>query len=489
MLHPIAPASRRGGSIAMDGPLPELPPPAPFPPAAPALPACRLVRLIGKPPLDWTVDDMAGVCGDLGIRLVSLKHVGEDGWLKTLDFAPRDSRHLREVLSYGERADGSSLFGGFGVPVTSSDMVLRPRLATAFVDPFAAHPTLVVLCGHVGQDGLPLPESPDTILRHAQRRLEAETGVELHALGEVEFFLGKRPDESDVYGAAERGYHASAPAVFGEPLRRRALVLLSEIGVPVKYGHSEVGYIQAEEGDGRIWEQHEIELALQPLPLAAESVAITQWLLRNLAHQAGLRCSFEPILRRGHAGTGMHVHLSPVVDGVHQRVATAEGRLLAPATWLIGGLVSCAPALMAFGNRTGSSFLRLSQAKEAPCAVNWGRANRRALVRLPIVATDEVGRSLSPETVEFRLPDGSAHVHLLLAAIAQATTFGRRLEELDALLARTAAQPSEPGPGPSVPRTFGEVASALVAQRALLEAGGVFPAHVVERIAASLREQ
>jgi glutamine synthetase len=140
------------------------------------LPAGRLARLIGREPEEWTVDDLAGVVGILGIRLVSLMHVGGDGWLKTLDFAPRDVAHLREVLSYGERADGSSLFGAMGVPVTASDVVLRPRLSTAFVDPFATYPTLVVFCGHFGRTGAPLPESPDTIVRLAHDRLLAETG-------------------------------------------------------------------------------------------------------------------------------------------------------------------------------------------------------------------------------------------------------------------------------------------------------------------------
>ena len=120
----------------------------------------------------------------------------------------------------------------------------------------------------------------------------------MQALGEVEFFLGSRPEETDIYGATERGYHASSPFVFGEPLRRRAMVMLAEIGIPVKYGHSEVGYIPADEVDERIWEQHEIELALLPMPQAADAVLIAQWLLRNLAHKAGWRCSFDPILRQ-----------------------------------------------------------------------------------------------------------------------------------------------------------------------------------------------
>lgn len=456
------------------------------PDSAPTLPASLIARCLEKEPEHWTVYDLVDVFVRMRLRVVSLLHVGGDGWLKTLDFAPADATHLREILSVGERADGSSLFGVMGVPVTASDVVLRPRLSTAFVDPLAQQPTLAVVCGHYGRDGLPLPESPDTLVRRAFQRLQDEAGVELHALGELEFFLGKRPDESDIYGATERGYHSSAPFVFGETLRRRALVLLAEMGIPVKYGHSEVGYIQADDEDGRIWEQHEIELGLQPLPAAADSVVITQWLLRNLAQQAGLRCSFDPILREGHAGSGMHFHLSPVMDGAHQPTAGADGALRETAKWLIGGLVRYANGLMAFGNRSPSSFVRLTQAKEAPSAITWGRHNRKALIRLPITPTDEDGASVGPETVEFRLPDGSAHPHLLLAGVAQAMVAGRSMDGLDDLIAATSVQMPRPEGAVPVPRTFAEVARALREEREMLEAGGVFPAHVVDRIAETL---
>jgi glutamine synthetase len=451
-------------------------------------PSCRLARMIGKPSAGWSVDDLVGIVGRLGIRVVSLMHVGGDGWLKTLDFVPGDEAHLREVLSFGERADGSSLFGAMGIPVTASDVVLRPRLSTAFVDPFASYPTLVVFCGHYGRDGNPLPESPDTILRKAFARLQAELGVELQALGEVEFFLGKRPEENDIYGAAERGYHASSPFVFGEPLRRRAMVMLAEIGIPVKYGHSEVGYIQPDEADARIWEQHEIELALQPLPEAADAVLIAQWLLRNLAHKSGWRCSFDPILRKGHAGSGLHFHFSPVIGGLHQKHSTPDGRLQGVARWLIAGLAQHAGALMAFGNRAPNSFVRLLQAKEAPSTISWGHYNRRALIRLPIVATNDKGDSVSPETVEFRLPDGSAHPHLLLAGIAQAMVAGKAVADLDEVLEHTWALTRKGSTAEPVPRNVQEVADRLAEHRASFEAGGVFPAQAIDRTVEALRQ-
>ncbi len=451
------------------------------------LPACTLVRVIGKPAIEWTLDDLMDLVPALGIRLVSLMHIGGDGWPKTLDFVPRDLRHLREVLVAGERADGSSLFGDLGIPVGASDIVLRPRLSTAFLDPFADEPTLVLLAAHYGRDGRLLAQSPTTLVQRAYDRLKQETGVDLHALGEVEFFLGKRPDETDVYGPGDRGYHASSPFVFGESMRREALRVLAEIGVPVKYGHSEVGHIQPDEVDARVWEQHEIELALQPLPAAADSVILTQWVLRNLARRLGGRCTFEPILRKGHAGSGMHFHLSPVVDGAHVRHTTPEGTLTDEAKWLIGGLVRAAGASMAFGNRSLNSFLRLSQAKEAPNNVTWGQFNRKALIRLPIVATDDRGRPVVPETIEFRLPDGSAHPHLVLGLVAQAMLAGRNARDVDAVIEKTKATPEETPNGYAVPKNFQDIAAALAAERAALEADGVFPAALIDRIIETLK--
>jgi glutamine synthetase len=453
------------------------------------LPASRLERMIGKPAPDWAVEDLVNVVAGQGIRLVSLIHVGGDGRLKTLDFVPRDPDHLRDVLVAGERADGSSLFGSMGIPAGASDIVVRPRVHRAFLHPFSSVPTLGVLCGHLGRDGEPLPESPDTMLRRAAARVEAETGVALHGHAEVEFYLGRAPQQEDIYGIAERGYHAASPFVFGEAMRRRAMVTLSEIGVPIKYAHSEVGYIKADEMSDLMWEQHEIELALQPLPDAAESNMLTAWVLRNLAHGSGMRLSFDPIIREGHAGNGLHYHMSLVRGGEHLPMVDGEDGLTTEAKWLVGGLATLGGALMAFGNRKVSSFVRLAQGKEAPNAITWGRSNRKALIRVPIMVTGPSGRAVSPPTVELRLPDGSADPHVLLAGIAQAFCVGHALEGLDALVDRTRAERSRDDPEAAlpVPRSLPEVAAHVRRTRALLEAGGVFPTHSIDRLIDALR--
>jgi glutamine synthetase len=444
-----------------------------------------LEQWIGRPAATWRADDLVEIFHERGLRLLSLMHVGGDGALKTLDFVPRGPAHLRDILEGGERADGSSLFPGLGIPAGASDVVLRARAVTAFLDPFSPLPTLAVLCGHAARDGAPLPESPDTLVRRASARLESETGSALHALGEVEFFLGRRADERDPRGADDRGYHATAPFVFGESLRRRALATLSGIGVAVKYGHSEVGYVPAHDGERVTWEQHEIELALAPLPAAADAVALARWVLLRLAHVEDMRVSFEPVLRRGHAGTGLHIHFAPAWRGVLLPVRRADGTLTDPARWLIGGLVRHGTALMAFGNRAESSFTRLGQALEAPRGVVWGECDRSALVRLPMIPRDPAGRPVVAETVEFRLPDGSAHAHLLLAGVAQAMCEGHAAPDLDARIAATAAAAGG-APASGLPRNFAEIAAALAAHRGVLEAGSVFPAALLDRAIAQL---
>jgi glutamine synthetase len=404
---------------------------------------------LGKPRTAWTADDLENLVRSRGIHIVSLMHVGGDGWLKTLDFVPRSASQLKDIIDGGERADGSNLFPRAGIPVHASDIVLKPRVHTAFLDPFAALPTLVLMCGHADPEGNPLPASPDTILRRAVQQLKQATGVELWALGEVEYFLGKRRDESDIYGADDRGYHASSPFVFGEGLRRKALALLADLGVPVKYGHSEVGYVEATEAGGVIWEQLE-----------------------------------------GHAGNGLHFHLAPVRDGEVLPVKQDDGTLTDAARWLIGGLVQLGGALMAFGNRVEGSFVRIRQAKEAPSTIVWGEYDRLALIRLPVVTSDEDGRVVTPATVEFRLPDGSALPHLLLAGAALAMIKGRDTEELEDLLQRTSAmlaREGKAGRAERVPRDFYEVADALARHRETLESGGVFQAELLDNFLAKLR--
>lgn len=433
-----------------------------------------LEPLRGRPRAEWSIDDLVELARRESIRALHLMHVGGDGWLKSLDFTLRDPEDLHTILRTGERADGSSLFAGLGISAGASDIVLRPRPGSAFLDPFSAEPALAVLCGHLDRAGEPLDISPDTVVRRAFDRVAGELDCELLALGEVEYFLGHRSDALESYGSDDRGYHATSPFVFGAGLRRRAMQVLEDIGVAVKYGHSEVGWMQ---GEGWTWEQHEIELALAPLPAAADAVVLTQWVLRNLAHEQGLQCSFEPVVVAGHAGSGSHFHFSPCRGGEHLGAGEAIGDFGPEARALIAGLVSDGGALMTWGNRDPSSFVRLAQGKESPETITWGCYNRKALVRIPIRARSSDGSATTAPTIEFRLPDGAVHPHLLLAGVAQAMLAAHARGGTRAVLERSEAGA---GSGAALPLDRAGISAALAACRADFEAGDVMPAVLVD---------
>jgi glutamine synthetase len=303
-----------------------------------------------------------------------------------------------------------------------------------------------------------------------------ETGHDLWAHGEVEFFLGRPAEPGEPQTADDVGYHATSPIVFGQSLRRRAIACLTGMGIPVKYAHSEVGYSDAVEPGGLVWEQHEIELELLPLPEAADAVAITRWVVGNLAAEMGLRCSFEPIVVEGHPGNGLHMHLAPRAGGAPVEVGAGRGELTEPARWLIGGLLRLGGALMAFGNRS-------------PRHLTWGLSDRSALVRLPAGPPAIAGSAAITPTIEFRLPDGSAHPHLVLAGIAQAMVLGARMGHLDDLLNRTEAGSEDVGAdAPALPSTRARVGDAVARGRAALEAGGVFPTVLLDLLIVDRRD-
>lgn len=126
-----------------------------------------LVQALGKPAQEFTKADIIGYIEDNRISMLNLRYVGGDGRLKTLNFAIQSKAHLDRVLTLGERVDGSSLFTF--VEATSSDLYVVPRLATAFLNPFSAIPTVEFLCGFYDVSGAPLASAPQEILRKAQR--------------------------------------------------------------------------------------------------------------------------------------------------------------------------------------------------------------------------------------------------------------------------------------------------------------------------------
>ena len=124
-----------------------------------------IVAYLKKPSREFTKADIVDYIIQNQIRMVNFMYPAGDGRLKTLNFVINNAAYLDEILTCGERVDGSSLFPF--IEAGSSDLYVLPRYATAFIDPFAELPTLAMLCSYFNKDGELLESSPENTLRKA----------------------------------------------------------------------------------------------------------------------------------------------------------------------------------------------------------------------------------------------------------------------------------------------------------------------------------
>ena len=394
----------------------------------------KVVAFLGKPCNQFTKADIVKFITQNEIRMVNFMYPAGDGRLKTLNFVINNAEYLDTILSCGERVDGSSLFPF--IEAGSSDLYVLPRFSTAFVDPFAEIPTLTMLCSYFNKDGQLLESSPENTLRKACKAFNEVTGMEFEAMGELEYYV-IAPDEGLFPATDQKGYHESAPYAKFNLFRTQCMAYIAQAGGQIKYGHSEVGNFTI---DGMIYEQNEIEFLPVPALNAADQLMVAKWIIRNLAYQYGYDITFAPKITAGKAGSGLHIHMRIVKDGVNQMVE--NGVLSATARKAIAGMMTLAPSITAFGNTNPTSYFRLVPHQEAPTNICWGDRNRSVLVRVPLgwTAKRDMCSIANPlelvrhydttqkQTVEMRSPDGSADIYQLIAGLAVACRYGFEME-------------------------------------------------------------
>ena len=463
----------------------------------------ELAARIGKMPKDFTKKDIIDFIVSEGIRHINFQYPAGDGRLKTLNFVINDAAYLDEILSCGERVDGSSLFPF--IEANNSDLYVVPRFRTAYIDPFCELPTVNFLCSFFNKDGEPLASSPEYTLHKACEAFTRSTGLEFQAMGELEYYVIAQDDEC--YPAVDqKGYHESAPyAKFGE-FRQLCMNYIARTGGQIKYGHSEVGNFTL---DGKIYEQNEIEFLPVYAEEAAEQLLIAKWIIRNLAYQNGLDVTFAPKITVGKAGSGMHIHFRVMKDGIN--LMQKDGALSDDAKKAISGLMELAPSITAFGNTNPTSYFRLVPHQEAPTNICWGDRNRSVLVRVPLGWTskkdlcaqanpiEKSGASYDTsqkQTVEMRSPDGSADVFLLLAGLAVAFRHGFENPNALDVAAKTYVNVNiHKDENKAIldslnvlPDSCAASADCLEAQRAFYEAEGVFAPAMIDGLIATLRK-
>jgi len=399
-----------------------------------------------------------------------------------------------DTFSDGLGFDGSSIRGWQAI--NESDMLLVPEPTTAFVDPFASIPTLVMIC--MVQDPITREDysrDPRNIARKAVNYLKSTGIADTCFIGpEAEFFVfdDVRFDQNAHEGyfhldsseaewnrgrvegpnlgyklRHKEGYFPCAPSDQLMDVRNEMMQTMIHCGIDVEAQHHEV----ATAG------QCEIDMRFQELVRMADQMCLYKYIVRNVARRHGKTATFMPKPIYGDNGSGMHTHISLWKDGHPLFAGTGYAGLSEMALHAIGGILRHAPAILAISNPTTNSYKRLVPGYEAPVNLAYSQRNRSASCRIPMY-------SASPKTkrVEFRCPDPTCNPYLAFSAILLAAIDGiqNKLHPGDPLDRDIYDMPPEELKNvPKAPASLDEACDALERDSGFLLRGDVFTDDVI----------
>jgi len=334
--------------------------------------------------------------------------------------------------------DGSSVRGW--PRINEADMLLVPVAATARIDPFAAAPTLAVVCDI--KDPITrknYSRDPRSVAKKAAAYLRKTGVADTACFGpELEFFVfdSVHYDQGINHGEyavdscegvwnrgrqdptnlghqvhQKEGLFPCPPTDTLADLRSEMVQVLMQMGLPVEAHHHEVAT------GGQV----EIDLRYQELVPICDACLYAKYVIKNVAARHGKAASFMPKPLLGDNGSGMHTHFSLWKAGKPLMAGRKYAGLSDLGLWAIGGLLRHAPALLALTNPTTNSYKRLVPGFEAPVHLVHSCRNRSAAIRVPMYQDNPRTKRL-----EFRCPDSSCNPYLALSAMLMAAIDGVR---------------------------------------------------------------
>jgi glutamine synthetase len=347
-----------------------------------------------------------------GVRFIQLWFTDVLGIPKTFSITPAE---LENALEEGMTFDGSAI-DGFS-RVQESDVLAHPDPKTFQLLPYLAdgQPVARVVCDIANLDGTPFEGDPRHVLRRALIKAR-EHGFSFYCAPELEFFYFPLPAAGTDVGARppeplDRGsYFELTTADRATELRRRTVITLEDMGIPVEYS-------QHEDAPS----QHEIDLRYTDALTMADTVMTVRQVVKEIAAPHNILATFMPKPLAGEQGSGMHTHLS-LFDGdtnaFHDEAD--EYHLSEIGRRFIAGLLVHAHEITAVTNQWVNSYKRLIVGYEAPTYVSWARNNRSALIRVP---PTKRGKKESTR-IEYRAADSAANPYLAFAVMLTAGLAG-----------------------------------------------------------------
>jgi glutamine synthetase len=343
-----------------------------------------------------------------GIRFVQLQFTDIIGHVKAVTIP---IHQLEGSVSHGTWFDGSSIEGF--TRIAESDQYLMPDMSSFAEIPWqkGAGPrgTARVICDVFTPRGEPFVGDPRGVLRRQMERAK-KLGYVVNTGPELEFFLFRRADDGSIQPLPhdQAGYFDYSTDLAQE-VRQDMVDALEAFGIRVEAAHHEVAA-----------GQHEIDFEYSDALRTADNAVTFKFTLKAIAQQHGLYATFMPKPIHGINGSGMHTHQSlwSIAD---ERNAFADASnpygLSDVARSYMAGILAHARGMIAVLAPLVNSYKRLVPGYEAPTYLTWGRTNRSALIRVPMVSP---GKSIEGTRAEVRCPDPSSNTYLAFAVMVAA---------------------------------------------------------------------
>jgi len=204
----------------------------------------------------------------------------------------------------------------------------------------------------------------------------------------------------------KEGYYPSQPKDTLESFRKDVCdELYKYFGIEIEAEHHEV----ATSG------QCEINLAYGNMIAMADNVLTVKNVVKVKAKRRNKVATFMPKPIFGDNASAMHTHQS-LWNGKTNLMFDPDdevAQISQTGRYYVGGILDHARALCAISNPTTNSYKRLVPGFEAPVYVCWGIGNRSAAVRVPMYNRNQE----KSKRIEYRVPDPTANIYLLEAAL------------------------------------------------------------------------
>src|SRR3954453_3193205 len=328
---------------------------------------------------------------------------------------------LENALEEGMTFDGSAI-DGFS-RVQESDVLARPDPKTFQILPLQDDGVSIarVFCDVTHLDGSPFEGDPRNVLRRSLEKAR-ERGFSFFASPDIEYFyFAENNPTKPLHPIDTNSYFDLTVSDVATNLRKRTVLTLEDMGIPVEYS-------QHEDAPS----QHEIDLRYTDALTMADTVMTVRMMTKQIAQERGVYATFMPKPLAGEQGSGMHTHFS-LFEGDTPAFHDPgdEYGLSKVAKGFIAGLLEHAGEITAVTNQWVNSYKRLVVGFEAPVYVAWARNNRSAIVNVPHAKR---GKKESTR-IEYRAPDPACNPYLAFAVILSAGLKG--IEENEAMPAET----------------------------------------------------